>query len=917
MKLKFLLIALFIATLGFAQNKATVSGVVTDKEMNNETLPFASITVKGTTIGTNTDENGKYNLEIKPGNYVLVFGFVGYKNIEVSVALKPNEKRTINQALGADSVLLEDVLIEATVNREKESALLAEQQKAVVMTQSIGAQELSRKGVSDAASAVTKVTGISKQEGSSGIFVRGLGDRYNSTLLNGLPLPSNEPVNKNIALDLFSTDVIQSVGINKTYTPDLYGDMGGANINIASKEHTGATKMDIEVGSGLNNKAFNTDFRIADNVKKSGFYTTKTPTSVNEYQFQNKWVPGTEGKPVNINFGASGGTSFNVGENGKISAFATASYANGYRYKNGSQKVVGITNDNIIQDYYNVDKFEFGTKTTAMANVTYKINSNHKIKANSVFVNSSKSTVSEYDFLDENARNSFTRQTLTEQNKLFVNQLLGDHKLSDRLSAEWGASYSIVNADMPDRITNNLIQGNDGNFIYNSASQTSNSRYYQFLKETEKAGKAVFNYKVLKGADDSYKGKISVGYNGRSKSRDFEATQFNFRINGNDIAVTKNTIDDFLNPDNQAIENGILNTFNIGTARNKSLKPFTYNADLTVHSGFINFEHNPTDKITYTVGVRAEKVLQEMEWETNISLPNVNFDDAKIDKFYILPAATMKYKLSDTQNLRLAASKSYTLPQFIEKAPFRYQDVTESMVGNPFLKPSDNYNFDIKWEMFPKNEELFSVTGFGKYISDPISKVRQNSALNDFTFINAGDYAYVVGAEFEVRKDLWSVDSPKGKRALSGGFNLTYMYSQQKLDSEKVNKDTNETISVNFNESKEALQGASPLLINADLSYRMENATFKPTVSIVANYFHDRIYSLGNYGAGNIVEKGYTVLNFISSAKIGDKLNISFNVKNLLDSKIERVQENKESDIKTYSYRAGLDFSLGLKYDIF
>ena len=915
MKIKLLFITLLLSTLGFAQSKGTISGTITDKDLNNETLPFATITVKGTTNSKQTDIDGKYSIDVNPGSYVLVYSFLGYESQEEKITIVAGEKKTINKALSSGSVTLEDVVIESIQSREKETALLLEQQKSVTITQNIGAQELTRKGVSDAAAAVTKVTGISRQDGTSGIFVRGLGDRYNSTTFNGLPLPSNDPSNKNVALDLFSTDVIQSVGVSKTYYPDLYGDVGGANINIVSKEHNGKGKLNIEIGSGLNNNAFGSDFKVADGIEKSGFYNVNKPTNItNVYQFKNKWVPKSEGSPVDTNIGISGGNSFDIGENGRLSLFATASFENGYNLKKGSQRNIGNRNDLVIEDYYDVDKYEYVTKSTGMLNLAYKINSNHSIKWNSVFVNSSKSDVNEFYFINENGSESFTRQTVAEQNKLFVNQLLGKSEISERLALNWGGSYGMVNSDMPDRITNTLVEGNNG-YVFNSNTQSSNNRYFQELEENEIAAKAVFDFKVFKGSSEDYKGKFSFGYNGRIKSRDFEATQFNFRINGT-VPTTENTIDDFLNADNQSNSTVVNNTFKILTSRNAgSLRPFTYNADLSIHSGLANFEYSPSEKFTYTIGVRAEKVLQEMEWDTNISLPNVNFDDAKIDKTYILPVATLKYALNDKQNLRVAASKTYTLPQFIEKAPFRFEVVGESTVGNAFLNPSDNYNFDLKWEFFPSNDELISITGFGKYIIDPISKVRLNSALNDNTFVNAGDNAIVAGVEFEIRKNLWNVED---RSNLSAGFNFTYMYSEQKLDSEKVAQETNNTISVSFNDSKDGLQGASPLLVNADLTYRIEAGAFKPTISLVGNYFHDRIYSLGNIQTGgNVMEKGIATLNFISSAAIGDRLNVNFNVKNLLDAKIERYRENSDGDATIYSYKTGLDFSLGIKYSLF
>jgi hypothetical protein len=186
--------------------------VLTDKDANNATLPFANAAIKGTTIGTTTDEKGKYSLPVAAGNYTVVFSFLGYENVEVPVTVKVGETVTINKALGSGSYKLEDVVVKASAGgREKESALLLDQKKAVEIKQSIGAQEMARKGVSDVATAVTKTTGITKQEGSGNIFVRGLGDRYNSTTMNGLPIPSNDPEKKNINLEIFSTDIVEYV----------------------------------------------------------------------------------------------------------------------------------------------------------------------------------------------------------------------------------------------------------------------------------------------------------------------------------------------------------------------------------------------------------------------------------------------------------------------------------------------------------------------------------------------------------------------------------------------------------------------------------------------------------------------------------------------------------------------------------
>ena len=135
-----------------------------------------------------------------------------------------------------------------------------DQRKAIVATQSIGAQELSRKGVGDAEGAVSKVSGVSKQDGVKNVFIRGLGDRYNSTLLNGLPLPSEDPEYKNIALSFFQTDVIQNIGVNKVFSAQNTADVGGAIIDITSKELFDSYALGLDVSGGFNTNVADVDF---------------------------------------------------------------------------------------------------------------------------------------------------------------------------------------------------------------------------------------------------------------------------------------------------------------------------------------------------------------------------------------------------------------------------------------------------------------------------------------------------------------------------------------------------------------------------------------------------------------------------------------------------------------------------------
>ncbi len=254
MRLTLTIIIILITGLSFAQ-KATVSGKVQDPNYDNPSLSYVSVAAKGTTIGTLTDDQGNYSLELSPGDHTLVFSFIGYEAAEVPVSLRPNEKKVINQSLKSDHISIEGVVINVVQSRERESALLIEQRTTLEMKQNIGAQELSRKGVGDVATAVAKTAGVSKQEGSNNVYVRGLGDRYNSTSINGLPVPSNDPEKKNIDLNLFSTDIVEYIAIDKVYTSRVSGDFAGGNVDITSKNFKGSSLFEVSLGSAVNTNA--------------------------------------------------------------------------------------------------------------------------------------------------------------------------------------------------------------------------------------------------------------------------------------------------------------------------------------------------------------------------------------------------------------------------------------------------------------------------------------------------------------------------------------------------------------------------------------------------------------------------------------------------------------------------------------
>jgi hypothetical protein len=918
--LKFLLLTLLFCAVSIAQTKGTISGVLSDKEMNNTPLPFANILIKGTNISVNTDMDGKYSLSVNPGNYTVIFSFLGYQSVETPVTVKAKENTTVNQTLSSGGYELKDVVVKSSsVNRQKESALLLEQKNAVDIKQSIGAQELSKKGVSDVANAVIKTTGITKQEGTGNIFVRGLGDRYNSTTMNGLPIPSNDPEKKNINLDIFSTDIIEYVSIDKVYNGKFFGDFAGGNVDIVSKDYKGNGFFKIDAESKINTNAVGeSNFSLQKGPNAFGFSKAEIPNNpLTSYGFN---TLGFEKKtPLAGSFGISGGDSFNVGSEGKINVFGTASFSNEYSSRTngtikGSVNAMGVAGKDLDYKY-----LAYNTNTTAMFNTGYKINSRNKINFNSLYINTSSQKKEEsagYIVDLANEGNGFIRRNDYEKTDLWVNQLLGTHKLSERSTFNWGTSYNIVNQSIPDR-TYNTMNKVDGGYVINSQSTPNNNRYFQSLKEDELAANLGLDYKFNKNADGDYLGKFTVGYNGRFKSRAFKATQFNFKTVTDPIShtgdiVDPNNLDAFYNQQNFANNYFTISTFRGGSDVYNALDPQAYNGDMMINAAFFNTEYK-FNKLTAVLGLRGEVISQDVNWSTQLD-PDGGSD--KLEKNAFLPSLILKYELNDKQNLRLGLSKTYTLPQFKERSPFIYEEFLQAKIGNPFLYASDNYNLDIKWELFPKSDEIISVTAYGKYILNPINEVIINSSTNDISYVNSGDYGYVAGAEIEYKKVLFTFDSENTKK-LTGGLNASYLYSKQELNNEKVLRETNGTRPTTFTSTTGKFTGASPLLLNADLSFFNEWNDKKSnlTTTVAYNYFSDRVNAIGSLEKGDLVDKAVGSLDFIAKSKLNKNFGLGLVVKNILDPTINRVQENQSGDVNVLSYKKGLNLSLGFSYE--
>lgn len=872
-----------------------IKGRVKDSQ-SKEPLIGATVKVIGSDVASVTDIDGNFQLSgLKDGIYDIEIKYIGYKTaIKRQVKIEDNKVTTLDFEMETDNRQLAGVEVVAKANRESENVTMMEQKRSIIAVQTIGAQELSRKGISDAQAAVAKISGISKQDGVKNVFVRGLGDRYNFTTLNRFPLPSEDPEYKNISLDFFSTDIIQSIDVNKAFYSNTPADVAGADINITSKELTGDGKFNISLSGGFNTKTLSSDFMRLDGVNAFGFASKTQPgENLSTYNFRNSLDPTRQNLQINQNYTISGGKRFLLGENrNPLQFYIVAGHNKNYTHYEEEVRN-SVTTGELSQDM-DGDISQVETSQIAMANLQYKHNKKHELAYNFMMVHATKESVGDYlgmdaDYQSSDTYEGFMRRQQTNDNLLFVNQLISKWALGKSIDLNAGVSYNTINGNEPDRRINNLVKTDSG---YVPMKGTGiQQRYFSELDEQDLNARASLVYKLKDKFDNS--SNVQIGYMGRFVDDDFKAVEYDMSVVRQTVFDIDNiSFDDYYNQDNYA--DGM---FQIDRNIDK------YTVKKNIHSAYAEATYQFTQEFIANLGLKYDDVNMKVDYNVN---RGGSRGEQEIDKSYFLPSLNLRYNFNDKHALRFAASKTYTLPQAKEISPFRYVSVSFNSQGNPDLKPSDNYNIDLKWDWYISPSELFSVTGFYKYIKNPISRIEIASAGGFLSYENISDHATAAGVEMELKKHLFNRNIANGGMSrLTLGVNGAYTYTCAKVP-------------LATDPSGSQLEGAAPWIVNADLTYLFLKGSNSFTGALVFNYFSDRIYTIGTEGYQDIMENSVPTLDFVASTKIGKHFSINLKANNLLNAvhQLTRKGNATNDEVILSKYKRGMDFSIGLSYTL-
>lgn len=886
------LLSCLTADLLAADFNVNIKGQIKDSD-SKEPLIGATVQIIGSSMGAVTDIDGNFQLAgVEDGIYDIEIKYVGYKTVvKRQIKIEDNRIVTLDFELKADTQMLSDVTVVAKANRESESVTLLEQKKSIVAVQSVGAKELSRKGVGDAQGAVTKVSGISKQEGVKNVFVRGLGDRYNLTTLNRFPIPSEDPEYKNIALDFFSTDIIQSVDVNKTFGGTMASDVAGAGINISSKELVGRSELKASVSAGANTNVMRSGVMQMDGVNAFGFAQSSEPEAdLNAYSFHNSLDPSKKNAPVNQSYMLSGGKEWNWGTD-VFSVYMVGSHDKKYAYYDEEVRN-SITSGDLSQDMKgDISKIE--TSQLLMAGLNYRHSDKLHLQYDLMMVHAARESVGDYwgmdaDFQSSDTYEGFMRRQQVNDNRLLVNQLSGVWKFAPKWSLDAGISYNKIKGMEPDRRINNLVK-TAGGYVPMKGTGVQ-QRYFSELNEDDINLRAGFTYK-LPDAYGSEFSSVNFGYTGRLVNDGFSATEYDLSvIRQQSFDATDVKFDRYYNQGN--LDKGFFMQ-----DRNQD----EYDVDKKIHSVYAEATYQLSEHFIANVGVKYDNVNLGVNYRVNRGGTK---GSQSIDKDYVLPSVNLRYNFNDKHALRFGASKTYTLPQAKEISPYRYISVSFNSQGNPDLKPSDNYNADLKWDFYLSGSELFSIGAFYKYIKNPISRIEVASAGGFLSYENIADHATVAGAEIEFRKDLFSRKTAEEIHKLTFGVNGAYTYTHAKVSLATVSTGSQ-------------LEGAAPWIVNSDLSYQLQKGKYNLTSTLVFNYFSDRIYTIGTEGFQDIMEKGIPTLDFVLSAKMGNRFSFSMKAANLLNAshQLTRKGNADNREVVLSKYKKGVDLSLGISYE--
>lgn len=921
-----LLIATFLLSISFSfAQKGRIEGKITDSKAGN---PIASVTVliKETNKGIATNLDGTFLLSAEPGKkYTLVISSTNYQGKEINeVETGADGIAHVDITLDPKSKTGEEVTVTATsARKESVNAMISFQRTTNTVASVISSETIRRSPDRNTGEVLKRLPGTSIQEGKF-LVVRGLADRYNQAMLNGILLTSTEPDRKTFSFDIIPSNMVDNIIVNKAFVPEYPGEWAGGLIQVNTKDIPSKNFFNIQLGTGFNTQTIGKDF-YKNNAGKTDWlgidggtrdlpdgYTTKSrfdtmsaasKTALGK-TMRNAWAASKGSALLNAGFEINGGFKTKI-----FGKTLGAILGITYRKNNSRQEIVNRHNNfDSGRSFKNTDidfndtRYLQNTSLGGLISMSLQLNNLNKISLKSIInVNTANSTISRQGIDDTRTEDIQASEFSFKQNTFFTSQLSGQHGILKNLKFNWSGAFTILDGYNPDQRRLQYSKDKSSNNPYrailsNNTSQSSGSRIYQMLND--------YIYTVNGDLTYTLKPKhiIKSGYMFQVRDRLFDANLFA----------------NYLPFDNDALRllpaDQIFASQNFGTGTDNKIafdaikgSTFRYLANTILNAGYIQSDNEFFKKLRVVWGLRVENFDQLVgsvkKWD-----PRHTY--SKVTDF--LPGLNATYKLNSKTNIRFSASQTVIRPELRELTALNLYDfeLNASVTGNPKLKRTKITNLDLRYELYNKPGEVFSAGVFYKYFNDPIEQIfnEGSGGASTFNFQNA-DKAYSTGVEIEFRKNLEFITAKL--KNLTFQSNVSLIKSKVTDTAFKINR---------------TLQGQSNYVINLGMLYDVPRYGLNAT--LLFNVIGERIFLVGDKSAGSsspdVYEAPRPLLDFQLAKKIlKGKSEIKMNISDILNRKQYFYQNANKSDAfqkNTDAYRFtrkfGTTFNFSINYNL-
>ena len=801
--------------------------------------------------------------------------------------------------------------------------------------------DFQRQGDSNIALSLRRVTGLSLVGGKF-IYVRGLGERYSSAILNGSPLPSPEPLRRVVPLDLFPTSVLASAAAQKTFSPQYSGEFGGGLIEIKTKTAPDEQFFEVSVSGGYNTETSFKDGLLYDGGSRdwtgmdSGIRDIPAPLQsaitagrrLNNNNFTPQelqsigrsfanselWVLFDGTTPGDGSIDATYGNRWDRGST-SIGLIASAGYDNSWKSKRGLKqdgRFSGAAGSQtlVVGNDFRTESTENDIQLHGMLGVGADFESG-EAKFTSLLIRDTGKEARREVGLDASVGDQVQRDSLEWiERQLWTNQVDGSFDLSDAFTLDMRAAYATADRDAPyERTVQYRDIDNNRTFDYDRQFGRNLSRF-STINDTVKSGGA--DGKWVLGDEEQY--EFKAGYAYTDTGRDSEQRDYRLLELGGPLPtpLLSQRIDFIfanqnINPDRLVI-----------AEVTGSAAPPAYRGDLTVHAGYAGTDAQVTEYLRAALGFRYEDGNQTVD-TFDFYTPNTAIETT-INRDYWLPAGTLTWNFAENMQFRVGASKTIGRPQFRELAPAQFIDVDtdRTFVGNPFLVNSGLQNYDARWEWYFGRDQYFTLGAFFKKLKRPIEETINEAGDSLQTTFQNVPRAELKGAEAEFKYLFETPFEGEWLKTKNFFFSANYTYSDSKIKikpGDKVVRSNGTVLPAEFViRNGRAFQGQSDHLANLQVGF--EDVETNSAGTLLVNYASKRIRASAAQTLPEIIEKPPISLDFTytrSFAMWGGDYEVGFKAENLLNDDYTAVQELGSARVDVDTYDLGRSFSLSFK----